>query len=224
VLDGVKGISFTYFQARDVVRHPLVQAIVEAYDAFENDTGSFEKPDAYKAADGGKIPRRKKQIMTPGSDIDLCLDIDNVSAHVVPGDAEFEAWVRAALHSRRDAAEISLRIVDGDEIAALNRQYRGKDYATNVLSFPADLPPQLKLPHLGDIVICAAVVEREAVEQKKPALAHWAHMIVHGTLHLLGYDHVDDNDAQVMESLEIEILQTLNFANPYIGEDVVDHV
>jgi len=156
--------------------------------------------------------------------MNLCLDIDNVSAHKVPSDEQFECWVRAALESRRDDAEISLRIVDADEITALNKTYRGKDYATNVLSFPADLPPELKLPHLGDIVICAPVVEREAVEQKKPPLAHWAHMIVHGTLHLLGYDHIDDVEALAMENLEIEILHTLNFDNPYLGEEAVDHV
>ena len=162
--------------------------------------------------------------MKPLTDITLCLDIDNVSTHTVPSDEQFESWVRAALDSRREDAEISLRIVDTDEITALNHQYRGKDYATNVLSFPADLPPELNLPHLGDIVICAAVVEREADEQKKPHLAHWAHMIVHGTLHLLGYDHIDDEDALVMETLEVEILQSLNIADPYLGEEAVDHV
>lgn len=162
--------------------------------------------------------------MKPLTDITLCLDIDNVSSHKVPSDEQFDSWVRAALDSRRDEAEISLRIVDADEITALNHQYRGKDYATNVLSFPADLPPELNLPHLGDIVICAAVVEREADEQKKPHLAHWAHMIVHGTLHLLGYDHIDDEDALVMETLEVEILQSLNIADPYLGEEAVDHV
>lgn len=162
--------------------------------------------------------------MKPLTDITLCLDIDNVSSRAVPSDEQFESWVRAALHSRRSDAEISLRIVDIDEITELNQQYRGKDYATNVLSFPADLPPELKLPHLGDIVICAAVVEREADEQEKPHLAHWAHMIVHGTLHLLGYDHIDDDEALVMEALEVEILQSLNIADPYLGEDAVDHV
>ena len=162
--------------------------------------------------------------MKPLTDITLCLDIDNVSSNTVPSDEQFESWVRAALDTRRIDAEISLRIVDSNEIIELNHQYRGKDYATNVLSFPTDLPPELNLPHLGDIVICAAVVEREAEEQNKPPLAHWAHMIVHGTLHLLGYDHIDDEDALVMETLEVEILQSLNIADPYLGEDAVDHV
>lgn len=154
--------------------------------------------------------------------MNLCLDIDNVSGRSVPRDEALQRWVAAALATRADAAELSLRIVDSGEIAALNQRYRGKDYATNVLSFPADLPPELDLPHLGDIVVCAEVVEREALEQHKTSDAHWAHMIVHGTLHLLGFDHIDDADAAEMEALEIEILRTLNFPNPY-QEPVADH-
>ena len=149
----------------------------------------------------------------------LRIDIENASGAKVPDKAAFRRWIGAALGARRDRAEISVRITDADEIRALNRQYRGKDYATNVLSFPADLPPELDLPHLGDIVICAEVVEREAREQHKASPAHWAHMVVHGTLHLLGYDHVDDADAEIMEALEIDILRELNVANPYITED-----
>jgi probable rRNA maturation factor len=157
------------------------------------------------------------------------LDIDNASGAKVPASAAFKRWINAALAMRRDKAELSLRIVDSAEMRELNHHYRGADYATNVLSFPAELPPELKLPHLGDIVICAEVVEREAREQHKTSAAHWAHMIVHGTLHLLGYDHIDDADAGIMEALEIAILRELNFANPYITnsnteDDVVDHV
>lgn len=144
------------------------------------------------------------------------VDIDNVSGAKVPGNAALKQWISAAIGNRREKAEVSLRITDTNEIKTLNQQYRGKDYATNVLSFPADLPPELKLPHLGDIVICAEVVEREAAEQHKTSTAHWAHMVVHGTLHLLGYDHIDDADAEIMEALEIEILSTLNFTNPYV--------
>ncbi len=146
----------------------------------------------------------------------LRIDIENASGKKVPGRTAFKRWIGAAIGERRDHAEVSVRITDADEITMLNRQYRGKDYATNVLSFPADLPPELKLPHLGDIAICADVVEREAREQNKSSEAHWAHMVIHGTLHLLGYDHVDDADAEIMEALEIEILRTLDFANPYI--------
>lgn len=148
--------------------------------------------------------------------MNLCLDIQNASSGVEPPPAAtLEQWVRAALDGRRDDAELSLRIVDEDEIAQLNARYRGKDYPTNVLSFPSDLPPELELPHLGDIVICAGVVEREACEQHKSSAAHWAHMVVHGTLHLLGYDHIDDAEAAEMEGLETDILQRLAFPNPY---------
>lgn len=154
--------------------------------------------------------------------MNLCLDVDNVSTRNAPSNEAFESWVRAALCSqkkwgsqKKNDAEISLRIVDEAEITELNRNYRGKDYATNVLSFPADLPPELNLPHLGDIVICAGVVEQEAVAQRKTPEAHWAHMIVHGTLHLLGYDHLDDDEADAMEQLEIDILSSLNYPNPY---------
>src|SRR5690606_500913 len=111
--------------------------------------------------------------------------------------------------------ELSIRIVDRDEIQALNAQYRHKNTPTNVLSFPCELPPAVDVPLLGDIVICAQVVQEEAAAQHKAELSHWAHMVVHGTLHLLGYDHMDDAEANEMESLEIEILNTLGFANPY---------
>lgn len=160
-----------------------------------------------------------------GKPAQLRIDIENASGTKVPTKTKFKQWIAAAIGDRRAKAEISVRICDADEIKMLNREYRGKDYATNVLSFPADLPPELKLPHLGDIVICAEVVEHEAREQHKPSEAHWAHMLVHGTLHLLGYDHIDDADADIMEALEVDILRGLNFANPYITEDdVVDHV
>jgi probable rRNA maturation factor len=149
--------------------------------------------------------------------MNLCLDIQRASAGPgIPGDDAFERWVRAALADRSLDAELSLRVVDADEITRLNRDYRGGDYATNVLSFPADLPPELELPHLGDIVICAPVVAREAAEQGKAAEAHWAHMVVHGTLHLLGHDHVDDSEAEAMEALETAILAALDYPDPYI--------
>lgn len=159
----------------------------------------------------------------------LRIDIANASGKKAPSNAKIKRWIDAAIDNRRSQAEVSVRITDADEIKMLNHQYRGKDYATNVLSFPADLPAELKLPHLGDIVICAEVVEREALEQNKPSEAHWAHMVVHGTLHLLGYDHIDDADAEIMEALEIDILQRLNFANPYLSQqriedDCVNHV
>ena len=138
----------------------------------------------------------------------------------LPSPASFRRWVEAALHGakRRRATELSIRIVDADEGRALNRDYRGKDYATNVLSFEADLPPGLKLPLIGDMVICAPVVAREAAEQGKQARDHWAHLTVHGVLHLLGYDHIEDGEAEVMEALERRILARLGIADPYAAE------
>ena len=135
----------------------------------------------------------------------------------VPSSPSFREWVEAALRGakRRKATELSIRIVDAKEGRALNRDYRGKDYATNVLSFPAELPPGINLPLIGDLVICAPVVTREAAEQGKPARHHWAHMTVHGVLHLLGYDHIEDDEAEAMEALETQILARLGIADPY---------
>ena len=107
----------------------------------------------------------------------------------LPSDADFERWIGAALAGRRESAELTVRIVDEDEGARLNHRYRHKDYPTNVLSFPAQLPEGVESALLGDLVICAPLVMREAAEQGKPAQAHWAHLTIHGTLHLLGYDH-----------------------------------
>jgi len=138
----------------------------------------------------------------------------------IPAAASFRKWVAAALDSRIRDADLAIRIVGDDEGRALNRHYRGKDYATNVLSFPADMPEGLpkgvKLPLLGDLVICAPVVAREAIEQKKTLAAHYAHLTVHGALHLLGWDHEDDRDAECMEQLERDILATLGVADPYL--------
>lgn len=136
----------------------------------------------------------------------------------VPASASFTQWVEAALRGarRRKPSELAIRIVDADEGRALNRDYRGKDYATNVLSFPADLPPGLKLPLIGDLAICAPVVAREAAEQGKRPRDHWAHLTVHGVLHLLGYDHLVEAEAQAMEALETRILAGLGIADPYL--------
>src|SRR6185312_8382806 len=112
----------------------------------------------------------------------------------LPAATSFRRWVEAALRGakRRKPAELSIRIVDAAEGRTLNRDYRGKDYATNVLSFPAELPPGVVLPLIGDLAICAPVVQREAAEQGKLPRDHWAHLTVHGVLHLLGYDHIDE--------------------------------
>lgn len=133
----------------------------------------------------------------------------------LPTEVEIRRWVEAALGGRLDEAQLTVRIVDEDEIRELNATYRGKDYATNVLSFPFEAPPGVELPLLGDIIVCAAVVAREAAEQDKPLEAHWAHMVIHGTLHLLGYDHIKEAEAEEMEGLEIRLLADLGYANPY---------
>ncbi|RLQ20823.1 rRNA maturation RNase YbeY [Seongchinamella sediminis] len=148
--------------------------------------------------------------------MNLQLDIQCASTEPVPDEDDIRRWIIVALAGRRSSdTEISLRLVDIPEMTALNGSYRGKAGPTNVLSFPADLPPELELPLLGDIVICAPVVRAEAREQAKPLAAHWAHMTVHGTLHLLGYDHIEETEAQAMEALETEILGQLNFPCPY---------
>lgn len=137
----------------------------------------------------------------------------------VPAAASFRRWVALALDSRIREADLALRLVDEEEGRAFNRHYRGRDYATNVLSFPAERPPGLPknahFPLLGDLVICAPVVAREAAEQGKPLAAHYAHLTVHGCLHLLGWDHENDADAQAMEQLEREILSGLGIDDPY---------
>jgi probable rRNA maturation factor len=140
----------------------------------------------------------------------------------VPAAVSFRKWVAAALEGRIREADLAIRIVDAKEGRALNRHYRGKDYATNVLSFPAELPeglPQdVRLPLLGDLVLCAPVIAREAKEQGKPLAAHYAHLTVHGALHLLGWDHEDPREAECMERLEREILAGMGLPDPYPGE------
>ncbi|PIE39244.1 MAG: rRNA maturation RNase YbeY [Gammaproteobacteria bacterium] len=154
------------------------------------------------------------------------LDIQVACAEPVPDEDEIRRFVTAALADHHNNAELSIRLVSEDEMTALNEQYRNKSGSTNVLSFPADLPPELGLALLGDIVICAAVVEREARVQNKDSLAHWAHMLIHGCLHLQGYDHIEHNDAERMEALEVELLANLGFSNPYIDniDDFSNHM
>lgn len=133
----------------------------------------------------------------------------------LPTDDDIEGWVRATLAGRKPAAQLVVRIVDETESGELNERYRHRAGATNVLSFPFERPELLDPPLLGDIVVCAPVVGREAVEQHKPAGAHWAHMVVHGVLHLIGYDHEAEQDAEEMEALERQILAALGFDDPY---------
>ena len=136
----------------------------------------------------------------------------------LPTAEQIEQWATAAVKPQSDEVEMTVRIVDEAESHALNLNYRGKDRPTNVLSFPFECPDEVELPLLGDLVICRQVVEREAQEQDKPVIAHWAHMVVHGSLHLLGYDHIEDDEAEEMESLETQIMTGMGFADPYLSE------
>ncbi|MGM0983571.1 MAG: rRNA maturation RNase YbeY [Pseudomonadota bacterium] len=135
----------------------------------------------------------------------------------LPSQAELEAWVAGVLarHAGESRHELTIRYVDDSESQALNRSYRGVDKPTNVLSFPFESPPDVELPLLGDLVICHPVVTREAAEQDKSLRAHYAHLVVHGTLHLLGHDHEEEAEAEAMEALEREILASLGIADPY---------
>ncbi len=133
----------------------------------------------------------------------------------IPHVNQLELWCNAALAREQADAALALRIVDIDEMQALNHNYRGKNQATNVLAFPCDLPADLGLNQLGDVVICAKIVTDEAKAQQKTRDAHWAHIVVHGTLHLLGYDHIEEDDANEMEALETRIVTDLGFPPPY---------
>jgi probable rRNA maturation factor len=136
----------------------------------------------------------------------------------LPDDEDIRRFAAAALAGLENPV-LSLRIVDEAEGRALNRRWRERDYATNVLSFPADLPPGTGINFLGDLAICAPVVVREAAEQGKPVEAHFAHLLIHGILHLRGFDHISAEQAERMESREIELLAGLGFGNPYEHDD-----
>jgi probable rRNA maturation factor len=154
--------------------------------------------------------------------IELDLQIAS-DATDLPSEAQFRAWCEIALRQRSADSELTIRLVDEAEGRELNHTWRHKDYATNVLSFPADVPDEmLDIPLLGDLVICVPVVEREAQEQAKTSEAHWAHLVIHGCLHLLGYDHIDDEEAEEMEALERELLAELGHADPY-ADPYADH-
>lgn len=156
--------------------------------------------------------------------MNVTLDLQNaIEDASTPDEPSFYRWLSAALEGRRNEAEVSIRLVDAPESQQLNAQYRGKDKPTNVLSFPFEAPegiPAEEINHLlGDLVICAPIIQQEAQQQNKPEENHWAHMVIHGTLHLLGYDHVTDEEATIMERLEREILATLAIPDPYLTDN-----
>ncbi|HWR80195.1 MAG TPA: rRNA maturation RNase YbeY [Pseudomonas sp.] len=150
--------------------------------------------------------------------IELDMQLASEAADL-PGEADLRHWCELALRQRSADSELTIRVVDEAEARELNHTWRHKDYATNVLSFPADIPDGiLDIPLLGDLVICAPVVAREAAEQGKLLTAHWAHLVIHGCLHLLGYDHIEEAEAQEMETLERELLAELGHPDPYNDE------
>lgn len=149
--------------------------------------------------------------------LDLQLACDD--KHGLPTKVDFQRWLQGVLSLFRYQAEVTIRLVDESESHELNMTYRGKDRPTNVLSFPFEVPSEvaLPLPLLGDLVICRQVVEREVYDQEKALEVHWAHMVIHGSLHLLGYDHILYEEALKMESLETDIMQKLGYPNPYLA-------
>ena len=150
------------------------------------------------------------------SAIILDLQIATDDNQNLPTEEQIMQWLNVILPQFMDNAEITIRIVDEQESQQLNNTYRHKDKPTNVLSFPFESPIEIEVPLLGDLIICKQVVEAEAKEQHKSLTAHWAHMIVHGCLHLLGYDHILDEEAEEMENIEIDIMAQLGFDNPYL--------
>ncbi|VAX76382.1 Endoribonuclease YbeY [Serratia symbiotica] len=156
------------------------------------------------------------------SQVIVDLQIACQDSHNLPNKARFQCWLEVVLLKFKEAAEVTVRLVDEAESNELNLTYRGKDQSTNVLSFPFEAPSGIELPLLGDLIICRQVVEQEATEQGKTLEAHWAHMVVHGSLHLLGYDHVEGDAAKKMESVEREIMYGLGYPDPYLSGEGLD--
>ncbi|MCV2402439.1 rRNA maturation RNase YbeY [Marinomonas sp. C2222] len=150
------------------------------------------------------------------ANVTLDLQIATTDTENLPNEAHFQTWLDTALANSNDDFEVTIRLVDEEESHSLNHQYRGKDKSTNVLSFPFESPEGIELPLLGDLVVCVQVVTREAHEQNKPLMHHWAHMIIHGVLHLCGYDHIKDDEAEEMEALETQLLASLSIPDPYL--------
>lgn len=154
--------------------------------------------------------------MTAIIDVQQAFEGDEAILSAIPSPSELELWANAVLkYEGLTEQEVTIRFTDEAESQSLNHEYRGKDKPTNVLSFPFEAPPGIEINLLGDLVICAPVISREAEEQQKKVGDHYAHMTVHGLLHLMGYDHIDDADAEEMESKEIYILASLGIDDPY---------
>lgn len=162
----------------------------------------------------------KAGISAMKAEVDLQVAIDDAGG--IPDVGTLERWAEAALEAggRKEDAELTVRVVSEDEIHALNRDYRHVDRPTNILSFPFECPPEVSLPLIGDLVICMSVLRREALEQHKTLDEHFAHLVVHGCLHLIGYDHIESADAAVMEPLEVKALSALGYDNPYRDDEI----
>ncbi|ARG97436.1 rRNA maturation RNase YbeY [Legionella micdadei] len=146
------------------------------------------------------------------------IDLQHACAHSIPvADELLIQWAELTLAEHKETAELTLRLVDEEEMTHLNHTYRQQNKTTNVLAFPSAIPDDIELdfPLLGDVIICPSVLQRESQELGKPVNEHWAHIVIHGVLHLLGYDHIKDSDAEIMQALEIKLLAHLGFANPY---------
>ena len=151
-------------------------------------------------------------------DVQLAESIEHLDT--LPTEEQLTLWASTALKGRTEfeEPELTIRLTDEEESQALNSEYRGTDKPTNVLSFPVVMPPGVPLELLGDLIICVSVVEQEAQEQAKTTEAHWAHMVIHGCLHLLGYDHIKDDEAEEMEALERDLLASLGYPDPYAAD------
>lgn len=142
-------------------------------------------------------------------------------SHFLPNEQQLTLWASTALAQRCSFTEpeLTIRLVEVEESHELNFEYRGKDKPTNVLSFPFEVPEHVPLELLGDLIICAPVVQQESEQQNKTAEQHWAHMVVHGCLHLLGFDHIKDEEAEIMENLERQIMAELGYPDPYLDDE-----
>jgi probable rRNA maturation factor len=150
------------------------------------------------------------------------IDIQHATTDPIAfSDEQLTNWANLALTTRQTSAELTIRLVDKNDITQLNHLYRKQNKATNVLAFPANLPDEIALdyPLLGDVIICPEILLEESLSLQKPLIAHWALIVIHGVLHLLGYDHIEEEDARVMQALEITLLAQLGFDNPYHTED-----
>ena len=152
----------------------------------------------------------------------ILLDIQHACTDSIPvSNEQLTLWVNTALNPHLETAELTIRLVNADEIKTLNHTYRKQNKPTNVLAFPTDLPDTILLdyPFLGDVIVCPGILKTESITLDTPLIAHWAHIIIHGVLHLLGYDHIDAADARIMQALEIKALKTLQFENPYLSSE-----